>query len=159
MTDIESIKKMLVDKGVPQEVIDSVPDDELEKLVQLAERASKEASANNGMRPITDPNGNPAFEVETDYFKTIIPSVHMYFVASMFNNMMRTAKENWENSPTEFRKAQWDNDPAKLTGEIFFQAASVIIQYINSHEDIMEELAMCDPALKPHKQRNDCMFG
>ena len=159
MTDLESIKKMLKDKGIPQEVIDGIPDDELEKLVQLAERASKEASANNGMRPITDPNGNPAFEVETDYFKTIIPSIHMGFVASMFNNMMRTAKENWEESPTEFRKAQWDNDPSKLVGEIFLQAASTIIQYINGHEDMMEELAMCDPALKPRKHSNDYMFG
>ena len=157
MTTAEEIRNMLRERGVPESLLEGVSDEELLSVAKSAEDAANDIMADNHVKRITMDNGEPGFEIETEFYKMEIPARHLKPIFSMLAGLMSSAAAVWHEAPDDFKKR---TDPMTLAGMVLTSSAETIRRFVESDEDIMEELILADQLAAPVKKPyNDHMYG
>lgn len=142
---------------MPKAILDNIKDEDLEAVAGMAESAVSDVKQNSVKQ--VELQGRTAFEVDTPFFKMVVPIEHMGFFVTLMGALTEATVKVWDDMPS-INKARMPGGQVGLSGAILAETAQTVLEYVHSQEDLMEELQMNDALTSPIKRKTtDVMYG
>lgn len=150
--DAKELREKLIEQGVPKAIVDNIRDEDLEAVASMAKKAVNDTNSCSVKQV------EKGFEVETEFFKMMVPLEHMAFFAAMLTAMSKTVVDHWENlSETEKRRVP--GGPVSIAGAVLGQTTETVLDYLHANEDLMQELMINDAMTQSAKKKQtDSMY-